>query len=196
MNTQNPRAAAYSYHDRYLKSLTLFSKIWTTIILVINIWNLFSVSFWVSIRQKPENGFKSIALISEVLFAADCLLRLMLKYCKISTLKDLMAFHWDEQEHWAVLGLIIVGSMPQVAFWDIFNIDVSNTLIYLLAFKLCRIFEMYRARDFVDKYLLINQYESFVTANILQNLFYLIIFTHLVTCSWLWVNTEIGGLKF
>jgi hypothetical protein len=155
-------------------------------IMIINVWNLFGIIFWVSVTVQPDEVFQSISIFCELVFLTDTIIRFALSVFNPGSLKFLQGFHWKDKESALSMILIIIGSVPQVLLWEIWGVnDLPSWCVYLLLLKFTRLFEAVRFRDFLNKYLLINEYEAYVTASLTQNLFYMLLFVHFVTCSWL-----------
>lgn len=171
-----------------------FAFLWAVFISILNLFQAFSVFFWVSIEGFPNDINLSIEILLELIYLLDIILRLCLrKYARNNNRLYFLNHLYNESSPIADT-FIMIGSLPYIITISVTGhfiyIDTNNNDLYsyLLFIKLFRFFDLLRTRDKLHKLLNSLNFSFVIFYRFLVTIIILMFTTHIAACFWLIVN--------
>ena len=119
---------------------------------------------------------------------------------KKRAIPTLNILHWKESESKYNKICLILGSLPLITFYEMFkryigDKEFGNQDIFigldgydiLLIVKIFRFGEIFRFKNGMQNYLIVNRHETIIVAKLLENCVYFVASTHVITCVWMFL---------
>lgn len=176
---------------KYKKNSSM-TNVWSIIIFILNIWILFFAIFWFSVNTHPDGVQLFLAIIIEWILFFEVLSRLILRIFFPDSYKNLNLLHVRKNDSFWIFTILLITSFPLVSL-NIFVSGVdpvkSNSVIsYLLILKILRCFEIQRSLTKLEETLFYKKFKTLLLIKCIMNFTYVLLITHVSTCSWLFVS--------
>ena len=178
----------------YLKEYHKTAIIWSILILILNIWTLFSSIFWFSVLSHPLSVLLFIEITIECIIFFEILCRLYLRIWFSEPYESLNLLHTNKKDGVWVFVILLISSFPIITL----NVAINGAetsenkseeiLSYLYILKILRSFEISRALSKIEEKLFYKKFKTLIFIKFLINLMYVLVIMHISTCSWLFVS--------
>jgi len=176
---------------------------WSSLTFLCNVWTLFSITLWPSIRSYPKGVFFLIECAVEVWLFIDILARIIIKLKLPQVIQQLKLLHAKPEDSNLLLGFILLVSTPQFIIYicivedDNMLDEKIGAIFFTLIIKACRVFEIFRFLRNFERLLFSKSINYILTLKFVENLVWLILLIHLTACGWMFVDfyIDIGGSK-
>lgn len=183
------------------KNFNLFF-FWGLLIAIINICEIFSVFFWVSVQGFPNDINLAFEIVVDIFLGID----IILKFClmpytqhkdKLYLMNMLFTKNDEDGTKFSYFlkdSLILISALPYVSLLSIIDnfypldLHTNDLYSYLLFIKLFRFFDILRTKNKI--LVSLNNYNFILVIfyRILNMIIVLLLTTHVGACFWLFIN--------
>lgn len=175
-----------------LRTRSILSVIWSTIVFILNTYILFTVIYWISVGIMPSGTIIFFEVAMEVFLLIELGLRVL--YLKISrrAFESLNLLHTRDQDGVFVFLLLLVSNIPLVMIYSgIHNTSskVQSIFSRIMVLKLLRCFEILRTFERVEEILFYKKFKTLIIVKSVKNFVSLLLTAHILTCGWLLIGS-------
>ena len=168
------------------------SFIWSIIIFLLNIWILFSSIFWFSVQNHPDGVMLFIELTIEWIMFSEVIFRFLIRMFFLDVYKDLDLLHVRKKPKVWDFIVLIISSFPflslDISIYGIESEEGRRFFSYLIILKVLRCFEIQTVLSKLEETLFYKKFKTLILIKFLMNFTYVLLITHISTCSWLFID--------
>lgn len=176
----------------------IIPKIWSVLIFILNIWTLFSTILWFSAKDHPRGFLIAFEILVELILFFEAFARVIIRIVKPQEYANLNLYHITKNDGFWIMLPLMLGSMPIYTIYSgvsgqLDDSEGISVFSRLLALKILRTFEIWRALSKIEEILFYSQFKTLIFVKFVINFIYVLLITHLSTCSWLFLETTFSG---
>lgn len=173
-------------------------KIWSILVFALNIWTLFSTILWFSAKDHPDGFLFVFEVLVELTLFFEALTRVIIRVFRPQDYENLNLYHTTKNDGLWVMLLLVFGSIPIYTIYrgvrdHVDDTDGISLFSRLLAIKILRTFEIWRTLSKIEEILFYSQFKTLIFVKFVINFIYVLLITHVSTCSWLFLETTFSG---
>jgi len=170
---------------------------WSLLIFLANIWSLFSILLWPTVKAFPEDFYLLAEAVVELLLLIDICLRIIIRIFFPKMNNKLRLLHGRKSDSYILLFMVLIASVPQLLIYTILDQNGYdlNGVTFTLLIKGFRAYELFRFIKGTEKLLFYKSVGAILALKFFENLIWLFLILHFSACSWIFVNFHIEAHK-